>query len=71
MKGIRSGWRAILGIVLVVVLLGGLCIGVGFLTGGDLERIVENLNSRYQLQVLINTYTGWFTGALHWIGSLF
>ena len=35
----KKGWRVILGIVLVAVIFGGLCCGVGLLTGADSERI--------------------------------
>ena len=45
----KKGWRIILGIVLVAVIFGGLCCGVGVLTGADRERIIMNLDEHYQV----------------------
>ena len=51
----KKGWRVILGIVLVAVIFGGLCCGVGLLTGADSERIIMNLDEHYQVMTYINT----------------
>ncbi|MBR0162021.1 MAG: hypothetical protein IJQ02_12160 [Oscillospiraceae bacterium] len=53
----KNGWRIILGIVLVAILLGSICFGVGILTGSDMHRIVQNLDSQYQLTAYIDAYT--------------
>ena len=45
----KKGWRIILGIVLAAVILGGLCCGVGLLTGADSNRIIMNLDEHYQV----------------------
>ncbi|MBR3475506.1 MAG: hypothetical protein IKH34_10655 [Oscillospiraceae bacterium] len=44
-----KGWRIIGGLVLMLVLLGALCIGVGFMTGGDIVEVYTSLNDKYQL----------------------
>ena len=35
----RTGWRIILTIVVVAILLGAICFGVGLLTGANPDRI--------------------------------
>ncbi len=45
-------WK-VLGIITgIALLLGLVCIGVGFITGGDLERIKTLLESNYGLENL-------------------
>ena len=34
-----KGWKIIGSVVLVLILLGAICIGVGFMTGGELLRV--------------------------------
>ncbi len=43
----KKGWRVILVIVLVAILLGAVCVGVGLMTGGDMPRILEAMDERY------------------------
>ena len=57
----KKGWRIIFGVVLVAVILGGLCCGVGILTGADIDRIVLNLEEHYQLMTYVNSYTAFVT----------
>ena len=45
----KKAWRIIISIVLIAVLLGGVCVGVGFITGADTDRIYSVLDSRYNL----------------------
>lgn len=45
----KKAWRIIISIVLIVLLLGGVFIGVGFLTGADTDRIYSVLDARYNL----------------------
>jgi hypothetical protein len=52
----NKGWRIILGIVLVAVLLGAICMGVGLLTGADTARIIRNLDDQYQLASYVDMY---------------
>lgn len=45
----KRAWRIIIAIVLIVILLGGVFMGVGFLTGADMDRIYSILDARYNL----------------------
>ena len=67
----KKGWRVILGIVLVAVIFGGLCCGVGLLTGANSERIIMNLDEHYQVMTYINTYTSYVTGLFQKLIQLF
>ena len=67
----KKGWRVILGIVLVAVIFGGLCCGVGLLTGADSERIIMNLDEHYQVMTYIKTYTSYVTDLFQKLIQLF
>ena len=67
----KKGWRVILGIVLVALALGGVCCGVGLLTGADVNRIMQNLNDHYQINTYIETYTGYAKQMLQFVTGLF
>ena len=67
----KKGWRIILGIFLVAVIFGGLCCGVGILTGADFDRIILNLDEHYQVMTYINTYTSYVTGLFQKLTQLF
>ena len=54
-----KGWRIIGAIVLVLVLLGAICIGVGFMTGGDVADIYSTLDVRYNLSGRWEQYSQW------------
>ena len=45
----KSGWRIILAIVLVAILFGGVCLGVGIMTGADMSRIYTVLDKQFNL----------------------
>ena len=45
-------WKVIGIIAGVVLLLGALCIGVGFITGGDMGRITDQLTETYGIENL-------------------
>lgn len=45
-------WKVIGIIAGVVLLLGALCIGVGFITGGDMGRITDQLTETYGVENL-------------------
>jgi hypothetical protein len=55
----NKGWRVIGTIVLILVLLGAICIGVGFMTGGDIGDIYAPLNVRYNLIGHWEQYSNW------------
>lgn len=54
-----KGWRIIGALVLVMVLLGAICIGVGFMTGGDIVDIYSTLNVRYNIVGHWEQYSRW------------
>ena len=45
----KNGWRIILAIVLVTILFGGVCLGVGIMTGADMSRIYTVLDKQFNL----------------------
>ena len=61
----------VFGIVLVALIFGGLCCGVGLLTGADIDRIVMNLDEHYQVKTYFNTYLGYVTQLLENLKGLF
>ena len=54
-----KGWKIIGGLVLVLILLGAICIGVGFMTGGDVADIYSSLNTRYNLAGYWEAWSQW------------
>ena len=52
----KKGWKIVGILVLIVIILGALCVGVGLLTGGDTARIYSVLDSRYNLGELYRVY---------------
>ena len=52
----KTGWRIILTIVVLVILLGAICFGVGLLTGADSARITQKhfLNSAGEISSFQN-----------------
>ena len=59
------GWRIIGGLVLVLALLGAICIGVGFMTGGNVADIYASLNLRYNLVGHWEQYTQWVVASFN------
>lgn len=47
----KKAWQIILTIVLVVVLVGAVCAGVGIITGAEMSRIFSVLDDRYSLTI--------------------
>ena len=45
----KKGWHIVLIVVLAALLLGLVCIGVGFITGADTSRIYSVLDDEYNL----------------------
>ena len=66
----KKGSQIILGIVIVAIVVGGLCIGVGFLTGADSVRIVQNLDDHFQLRAYVDAYMNYAGELLQYVRSL-
>lgn len=45
----KKGWKIIIIIALIAILLGLVCFGVGIMTGADMERILSVVDSKYPL----------------------
>lgn len=60
----KSGWKIIIIIVLVSILLGACCVGVGLVTGGDLDRIYQHMDERYQVTAYIQYFESLYTDYL-------
>ena len=54
-----KGWKIIGGVVLVLILLGAICIGVGFMTGGDLVDIYSALNAKFRIVEYWDAWSDW------------
>ena len=67
----RTGLRIILTIVVLAILLGAICFGVGLLTGANPDRVLQNLNSDYHLNSFLNTSTGYINQLTGLVHSLF
>ena len=48
----KKGWKIIGILVLVVIILGGICAGVGMMTGAEFDRIYDVLDAKYNLTIL-------------------
>jgi hypothetical protein len=46
-----KGWKIVSAIVLVLILLGAICIGVGFMTGGSLAEVYSKLDQEYKISL--------------------
>ena len=49
-----KSWRAISLVVLIAILLGAVCVGVGLVTGGEWDRIYSTLDARYHIDMYID-----------------
>ena len=47
----KKAWQIIMTIVLVVILVGAVCAGVGIITGAETSRIFSVLDDRYSLTI--------------------
>ena len=52
-----NSWRVISLIVLIAILFGAVCVGVGLVTGGEWDRIYSSLDARYHVDMYID-YVG-------------
>ena len=50
----KKAWKVVIVIVLVIVLVGAICAGVGMLAGGNLNRIYAELDAQYSLTQIYN-----------------
>ena len=53
----KKGWRVIIIIVLVAVLLGAVCLAVGYMTGAENSRILDTLDTRYNINMWIDYFS--------------
>ena len=53
----KKGWRVIIIIVLVAVLLGAVCLAVGYMTGAESSRILDTLDARYNINMWIDYFS--------------
>lgn len=53
----KKGWRVIIVIVLVAVLLGAVSLAVGFMTGAETSRIIDTLDARYSINMWIDYFS--------------
>ena len=67
----KKGWRIIFGIVFTALILGAVCCGVGLLTGADINRIIINVNDRYQLMTYVNAITEYGSHVFQQVAGLF
>lgn len=52
----RKGWRIIITIVLIVALLGAVSVGVGLMTGAEMDRIYSVVDERYNVTAWLEYY---------------
>ena len=60
----KNGWKVIIIIVLLSILLGACCVGVGLVTGGNLDRIYQTMDQRYQVTVYAQYFKSLYTDYL-------
>ena len=56
----KKAWKVVIVIVLIIVLVGAICAGVGMLAGGNLNRIYAELDSQYSITQIYNLLTDTF-----------
>ncbi len=66
----KKGWHIILGIVIVALIVGALSMGVGFLTGADSARILQNLDDHFQLRAYVDAYKDYAVQLFQYLKSL-
>ena len=50
----KKAWKVVIVIVLVIILVGAICAGVGMLAGGNLNRIYAELDYQYSITEIYN-----------------
>ena len=56
----KKGWKFVGILFVVVLLLGAVCLGVGFLTGADADRIFQVADSSLSITDSIHNYQEFF-----------
>lgn len=56
----KKAWKVVIVIVLIIVLVGAICAGVGMLAGGNLNRIYAELDYQYSITQIYNLLTNAF-----------
>lgn len=54
----QRAWRVVLSIVLVALIIGAICIAVGFMTGADVSRMMQTSENNGQLRTILS-YAQW------------
>lgn len=49
-------WKIVAAVVIIALLLGGVCVLVGMITGADTERIMNLFNASYDIDGLRQTF---------------
>lgn len=52
----KKAWKIVLVVILIIILLGAICVLIGFFTGADSSRIYDVLNKEYKFVELYNYY---------------
>ncbi len=47
----KRGWQIIIAVVLLLAVLGAVCMGVGFITGADTNRIFAIFDDKYSISL--------------------
>lgn len=47
----KRAWQIIMTIVLVVILVGAVCAGVGIITGAEMSRVFSVLDNNYNITI--------------------
>ena len=50
-----KAWRVIISAVLICILLGVVFVVVGLITGGEIQRIMNMFNARYNVQSVLDS----------------
>ena len=56
----KKGWKFIGVMFLIILFLAGVCAAVGFLTGGDVSRIWQIFDNRFDLTHGLQVYSEYF-----------
>jgi len=60
----RKAWQIVIAVVLIVVLIGAVSVGVGLITGANMDRVFNVLDNEYNLTIYYEYITGELIPAL-------
>ena len=60
----RRVWPIVMTVVLIVVLIGAVSVGVGLITGANMDRVFNLLDNQYNLTIYYEYITGELIPAL-------